>query len=172
MLLALLNNSWGGIGGKLGTTAFLAVAAASALALSMGAIGPGAPIDAYSPIERVGVLIAALLSPLVTQTLSFRYRLGVVLGSSLPSLLLAVLLTPPLAAAWLGGSFVGMTAPERLGAQPLPWLLAMGLLFATFSLCFQPGLGGIGGDLGATAAVSVFAVLGARALLPGLRRRR
>jgi hypothetical protein len=171
MLLALLSNSWGGIGGKLGTTAFLAVAAASALALSMGAIGPGAPQYAYSQAEGVVVLIAAVLSPLVTQTLSFRYRLGVVLGSSLPSLLLAVLLPPSLAAAWLGGSFVGMTSPERLGPQPPAVLVAMGLLFAMFSLCYQPGLGGIGGDLGATAAVSVFAVLGARALLSALRRR-
>ncbi|WP_254933644.1 hypothetical protein [Cyanobium sp. WAJ14-Wanaka] len=30
---------------------------------------------------------------------------------------------------------------------------------------FDPRLAGIGGDLGATAAVSVFAVLGARALV-------
>ena len=65
-----------------------------------------------------------------------------------------------------------MTSPDRLGPQPLPWLVAMGLLYTALSLCFNPGLLGIGGDLGAKAAVSVLAVLGARALLPGLRRRR
>jgi hypothetical protein len=172
MLLALFSNHWEGIGGKLGTTAFLGVAVTSALALGMGAIGPGDPVHAFSQTEQVGVLIATLLSPLVTQALSFRCRLGVVLGSSLPTLLLAALLPLPLASAWLGGSFVGMTAPERLRPHPMPWLVAMGLLYAALSLYFKPGLMGIGGDLGATAAVSVFAVLGARVLLRGLRRRR
>ena len=44
-------------------------------------------------------------------------------------------------------------------------LLAMGLLFALLSFSFAPRLAGIGGDLGATAAVSVFALLGARVLV-------
>ena len=44
-------------------------------------------------------------------------------------------------------------------------LLAMGLLFALLSFSFAPRLAGIGGDLGVTAAVSVFAVLGARVLV-------
>jgi len=59
-----------------------------------------------------------------------------------------------------------MTAPERIAPRPLPLLLAMGLVFALLDAAFEPRLAGIGGDLGATAAVSVFAVLGARALLP------
>ncbi len=98
-----------------------------------------------------------------------------VLGSALPSLLVALLLPllppslglapGPLAAMWLGASFVGMTAPERLAPRPVPLLLAMGLLFALLSFSFAPRLAGIGGDLGATAAVSVFAVLGARVLV-------
>ena len=58
-----------------------------------------------------------------------------------------------------------MTAPEQLAPRPVPLLLAMGLLFALLSLSFAPRLAGIGGDLGATAAVSVFAVLGARVLV-------
>ena len=41
----------------------------------------------------------------------------------------------------------------------------MGLLFALLSFSFAPRLAGIGGDLGLTAAVSVFAVLGARVLV-------
>ena len=55
-----------------------------------------------------------------------------------------------------------------LGAPLLP-LLAMGLLFGLFSLAVEPRLAGVGGDLGATAAVSVFAVLGAEALIAGGR---
>lgn len=78
---------------------------------------------------------------------------------------LAVLAPVPLAAVWLGASFVGMTAPDRLAAHPYPKLLVMGLLFGAFMLGFEPRLAWIGGDLGATAAVSVFAVLGAQALV-------
>ncbi|MBD2421907.1 hypothetical protein [Cyanobium sp. FACHB-13342] len=175
-VLTLLSNSWGGIGGKLGTTAFLSVFGICGLAWTFGALGAGAPLHAYSAAERLGVVIAAVASPLLTHWLSERCALGPIQGSALPSLLVGLLLpllaaplgiTPqPLAVVWLGSSFVGMTAHERLGRHPQAMLIAMGLLFALFSLSFEPRLAGIGGDLGATAAVSVFTVLGARRLLP------
>lgn len=175
LVLSVLSDSWSGIGGKLGTIAFLGGLGATGLALVSGAIGAGAPLHAFTGVERWLVLIASLLSPLLTHRLSYYWGFGVVLGSALPSLLVALLLAllppsselapGPLAAMWLGASFVGMTAPERLAPRPLPLLLAMGLLFALLSLSFAPRLAGIGGDLGATAAVSVFAVLGARVLV-------
>ena len=175
LVLSVLSDSWSGIGGKLGTIAFLGGLGATGLALVSGAIGAGAPLHAFTGVERWLVLIASLLSPLLTHRLSYYWGFGVVLGSALPSMLVALLLAQlppslelapgPLAAMWLGASFVGMTAPERLAPRPLPLLLAMGLLFALLSLSFAPRLAGIGGDLGATAAVSVFAVLGARVLV-------
>ena len=175
LVLSVLSDSWSGIGGKLGTIAFLGGLGATGLALVSGAIGAGAPLHAFTGVERWLVLIASLLSPLLTHRLSYYWGFGVVLGSALPSMLVALLLAllppslelapGPLAAMWLGASFVGMTAPERLAPRPLPLLLAMGLLFALLSLSFAPRLAGIGGDLGATAAVSVFAVLGARVLV-------
>jgi hypothetical protein len=181
LLLSVLANSWQGIGGKLGTIAFLAGLSTLAVATVSGANGPGAPLHTFTEAERGLVLILSLLSPLLTYALSHSLGFGVVLGSALPSLLVAIALSglpaslglasAPLAAAWLGASFVGMTAPERLGPHPLPLLLAMGLLFALLDLVFEPRLAGLGGDLGATAAVSVFAVLGARALLRGLGSR-
>ena len=174
-VLTLLSNSWGGIGGKLGTTAFLSVFGICGLAWAFGALGPGAPLHAFSAAERVGVVIAAVSSPLLTHWLSERCALGPIQGSALPSLLVGLLLPllaaplgispQPLALVWLGSSFVGMTAHARLGRHPQGVLMVMGLLFALFSLSFEPRLAGIGGDLGATAAVSVFAVLGARRLL-------
>jgi hypothetical protein len=179
LVLSVLSDSWNGIGGKLGTTAFLGVLGAMGLAMAAGAMGSGAPLHAFSAGERGLMLILSLLSPLVTHALSYRWGFGVVLGSALPSLGVALLLGTlpaalqlapvPLSAAWLGASFVGMTAPERIAPRPVPLLLAMGLLFALLDTAFEPRLAGIGGDLGATAAVSVFAVLGARALLPGPR---
>jgi hypothetical protein len=166
LLLELLQSSWAGIGGKLGSTAFLAVFVVCGLALALGLLGPGTRLHSYTTPERIGVLLVALLAPQITQRLSYGNGIGVVLGSALPSLLAGVLLAPPLAAVWLGGSFVGMTAPTRLQPHPPLLLLAMGVLFALFTLGFEPTLAGIGGDLGATAAMSVFAVLGLRRLLP------
>lgn len=163
LLLALLGNSWRGIGGKLGSTAFLGVVTICILAGAFGALGAGAHLHVFSAQERVLLFGFALLSPVITQALSFRWRLGVVLGSALPSLVVALLAPVPLAAVWLGASFVGMTAPDRLAPHPCRNLLAMGVLFGLFSLGFEPRLAGIGGDLGATAAVSVFAVLGTQA---------
>ena len=165
LLLALLGNSWRGIGGKLGSTAFLGVVTTCVLAGAFGALGAGAHLHVFSPQERVLLVGLALLSPLITHALSFRWHCGAVLGSALPSCVVALLAPVPLAAVWLGASFVGMTTPDRLAAHPYRSLLAMGLLFGLFSLGFEPRLAGIGGDLGATAAVSVFAVLGTQALL-------
>ena len=165
LLLVLLGNSWRGIGGKLGSTAFLGVVLTCLLASAFGALGSGAHLHTFSAQERVLLIGFAVLSPLLTHALSYRWGLGMVLGSALPSLGVALLAPQPLAAVWLGASFVGMTAPDRLAAHPFRSLLAMGLLFGLFSLGFEPRLAGIGGDLGTTAAVSVFAVLGAQALL-------
>lgn len=165
LLLALLGHSWRGIGGKLGSTAFLGVVTTCVLAGAFGAVGAGAHLHAFSAQERVLLFAFALLSPVITHALSFRWSLGVVLGSALPAAIVALLAPVPLAAVWLGGSFVGMTAPDRLAGHPYRSLVAMGVLFGLFSLGFEPRLAGIGGDLGATAAVSVFAVLGTKALL-------
>jgi hypothetical protein len=165
LLLSLLGHSWRGIGGKLGSTAFLGVVTTCLLASALGELGSGAHLHAFSAQERVLLFGFALVSPIITHVLAYRWKLGVVLGSALPSALVGLVAALPLAAAWLGASFVGMTAPDRLASHPYPKLLAMGLLFGLFSLGFEPGLAGIGGDLGATAAVSVFAVLGTKALL-------
>ena len=98
------------------------------LAVAAGAMGSGASLHPFTAVERSLVLILSLLSPLVTHALSYRLGLGVVLGSALPSMLVALLLAllppslelapGPLAAMWLGASFVGMTAPEQLAPRP------------------------------------------------------
>lgn len=172
LLLELLQSSWAGIGGKLGSAAFLAVLGACGVALALGRLGPGMRLHSYSPGERLAVVLVALLAPQITQRLSYGktggHGTGTVLGSALPSLLAGVMMPPQLAAVWMGGSFVGMSAPARLAPHPRLLLLAMGLLYALFSLGFEPTLAGIGGDLGATTAMAVFAVLGLRRLLAGL----
>lgn len=61
LLLAPLGNSWRGIGGKLGSTAFLGVGATGLLAGSFGAVGSGAHLHAFSAQERVGLMVFAVL---------------------------------------------------------------------------------------------------------------
>ena len=172
VVLELLQRSWGGIGGKLGSTAFLAVFGVVGLTAAVGAQGPGAHLHSYTDGERVALLLIALAGSQFTHWLSYARGFGAVLGSALPSVVAGVLLPAPLAAAWMGASFVGMTAPARLTPAPGMVLLAMGLLFGLFSLGFEPSLAGIGGDLGATAAMSVFAVLGLRRIWQMQRLRR
>jgi len=166
LLLELLQGSWAGIGGKLGSTAFLGVLGVCGMAFALDRLGPGAQLHSYSQAERAAVLLLALLAPATTQWLSYggngRQGTGVVLGSAAPSLAAGLLLPPALASVWLGGSFVGMTAPARLEPHPYRQLLLMGLVFGLFSLGFEPTLAGVGGELGATAAMAVFAVLGLR----------
>ena len=169
LLLELLRHSWIGIGGKLGSTAFVAVIGVVGLAMACGAIGPGAQPYALKGAEFLFVVLIALLSPQITYQLSERWRLGPVLGSAIPGLVAALVLPPLLAGPWLGASFVGMTSPNRLTPHPIAMLLAMGLLFGLLFAGFEPSHKGIGGDLGATAAVSVFAVLGLQALLRRLQ---
>jgi hypothetical protein len=95
--------------------------------------------------------------------------LGPVLGSALPSAVVAITLpwlshwvpfgTDPVATAWFGASFVGMTSPHRIAMRY--WMLPiMGLLFGILWIGFKPLLVGIGGDLGATATVAVLGVIG------------
>ena len=176
---SLLRNNWIGIGGKMGTMSFFAVFIAIGLAILFGRAAPGVRPDALPPLGMLMILLASILAPFLTQWLAYGRRWGVVLGSALPSasvaLVLLFLVHPfsgfydRIAATWMGASFVGMT---NLNNQELPaWTLVfMGLCFGSLTLCFEPALLGIGGDLGATAAISVFSVLGIRLLHRGLVR--
>ena len=62
-------------------------------------------------------------------------------------------------AAAFGASFVGMTAPIR-ARWGLASIALMCLAFTVLTLNFRSHLAGLGGDLGATAASAVIAVLG------------
>jgi hypothetical protein len=102
-LLELLRHSWSGIGGKLGTTAFVAVIGVVGLATVCGAISPGAHRYAFKAAEPLVLVGIALHSPQITYQLSDRCRLGPVVGSAIPSLVAALVLPASLAGPWLGG---------------------------------------------------------------------
>ena len=176
---SLFRHSWIGIGGKMGTMAFFAVFVAIGLAIVFGRAAPGVRPNALPSLETPMILVASVLSPFLTHWLAYRRQWGVVLASALPSasvaLILLFLIHPfydfsgRVEAAWMGASFVGMT---NLNTRELPaWTLGvMGLCFGLLTLCFEPSLVGVGGDLGVTAAVSAFSVLGIRLIHRGLVR--
>ena len=159
-----------GIGGKMGSTAFAGAMVTILLARVATMAGPGPKIIALDSAGKLAVLIASLCAPSISYGLAQNWGLGPILGSALPSAVAALALhsqghsipfaVGPVAAAWFGGSFIGMTLPHRIGTRP--WMLPiMGLLFGWLWISFKPPLVGIGGGLGATAAVSVLAVVGA-----------
>ena len=123
-------------------------------------------LDGSLQLAIVGV---AVVSVCVTYWLSEHRKLGAVCASAVPTTLLVFgtkllvvswqLKTMPLAAAWLGASFAGMTSAERLAGRH--WMLPlMGLIFGFLLVGSGPAVYGFGGVLGATALVAVLAGLG------------
>ncbi len=174
---SIARDAWAGIGGRMGTVAFAGVAMTSLLAWAFGMHAEPLHRPAYAWHEMLAIIVACIASAVLTHALAYRWKLGPVLGSAAPVAAVVVLTWPlrstlgvhvvpveALSAAWLGASFVGMTAPARLNGRR--WMLPlMALAFAYLLLAFQARLAGMGGDLGATAATAVIAVIGAASLL-------
>lgn len=169
VLYSWARHFWVGIGGKLGTIAFAGTALTVLVARLAGwnHAGPAAaPVDGPMlwAVFGVGVVAAPL-----TFVLAEPCKLGAVCASAVPSAVLALginlLSTPwqmkmmPLATAWFGASFAGMTSMERLAGRY--WMLPLlGLIFAFLFVGSGPRVHGFGGLLGTTALVSVLAGLG------------
>ena len=174
LFMSTLRRSWTGVGGKLGLLGFAAVFLTTQAAHLLGNAGPGAsPVSLsheHIPVFcAVGALAAVITGQLVSRGWS------PVLASALPTLLFrlglvaagqgALELPDPIAFAWIGGSFVGMTSRER--QQGRRWFLPLaGLLFGILEFGFRPVFAGMGGTFGATAVVADLAVIGLLASWP------
>lgn len=167
-----------GVGGKLGFLAFTSVLLTASLVRYWGGIGPGATLIPPDSTTRIAILLAALCSAPITYWLSHYRGCGAVLGSALPSAVVALAMpflgpwchfaATPVAAAWFGASFAGMTSPHRIEMRH--WLLPVkGLLFGILWIGFEQPLAGMGGILGATALVAVHVAQGSTRI-PGLAR--
>lgn len=169
ILYSLARHFWVGIGGKLGTIAF----AGTALTVMAARLTGWSHADpAASPIDGLwlwAVFGVAIVAAIVTFWLSEPCKFGAVCASAVPSAILALginLLSPawqvkmlPLATAWFGASFAGMTSMERLAGRY--WMLPLlGLIFGVLFAGSGPRVHGFGGLLGITALVSVMAALG------------
>lgn len=153
---------WPGLGGRMG----LACLIGNSLALMIFDLvnGYSPPLLGFQVMGwTIGFLIpTAVLGALVTRLLAARPGWNPVLASAAPALLftgtLSLLDAPgegPLSSAWFGGSFVGMTAPSRLGS--LSWVGLAAALYGASLLHLQRPLIGHGGLLGTTALISVLA---------------
>lgn len=155
---------WAGLGGKMGFTGLIG----NSLALVVFDF-----VNGYTPpllrFQVTGwtvdfLIPTAVMAALTTRLLAARPGWNPVLASAAPSLLftgtLSLLQVPgegPLSAAWFGGSFVGMTAPNRLPS--LPWVALAATFYGAALLHLQRPLIGHGGLLGTTALISVLAAL-------------
>jgi hypothetical protein len=169
IIYSLARHFWVGIGGKLGTIAFAGTALTVMAARLTGwnhADPAASPIDGLWLWAVFGVAIVAAIA---TFWLSEPCKFGAVCASAVPSAILALginLLSPawqvkmlPLATAWFGASFAGMTSMERLAGRY--WMLPLlGLIFGVLFAGSGPRVHGFGGLLGITALVSVMAALG------------
>ncbi|SIR67351.1 hypothetical protein [Natronorubrum thiooxidans] len=159
--------TFGGVGGKLGTLAFFGCLTAAAF-VGIDFAPAGTPqwnlVSLVVPVAAAGATATAVSS--------VRLEWGPVVGSAVVGVVAGVAF--PLALPELGGtlaavafcaSFVGMSNPKRLSLGSV--VLAGGLCGLVF-LAVTPSFPGAGGKLGTTAFVSCIAVLGGRELYDGV----
>ena len=152
-------NSYHGIGGKLGTIAFIgsvATAAAFGLPFSSSPLPP--PNIVWS------IIILSALAALLAWALGNQQKIGAVIGSALVGLaggLILPRLFPAygelLAVAVFCASFTGMASKERFSAALVS---IAGLLTGIIFILSSPVFGGAGGKLGMIAFSASLATLG------------
>ena len=185
LLVSVLRATWDGVGGKLGLLAFGGVYVTALAARALGTIGSGAPVLELDRADRLAIVVVPMVAATVTWLLRHR-GLSPVLASAAPTAIftLAVQLinhrepfgyqmvfsVTPLCVAWFGGSFIGMTAPGRVGGRLWPLLIAA-MLFGVLQIGFKPKIAGFGGDFGASAVVAVLAAIGLVELVRIIRSR-
>ncbi len=162
MLFSISEDVLSGMGGKLGTIAFVG-------ALLAGLSFRRQFVILSIPSSEVAwrIVLAAIAATILTFWLSTNRKLGPVRASSLVGLLgglLAPAIFPQvgesLAVVVICASFTGMSSPERM---PFLWMvLAAGLLTGIIFLYSFSIFGGAGGKLGTIAFGASLAVWGAR----------
>jgi hypothetical protein len=171
LLWSVVRDAWIGVGGKMGVVAFTGTGLATVVAILMGNGGMAAPVDMFAAWDLPLMGAIAVIAVALTHLLAYRLRWGPVLASGVTTTAFLLLLLPlqsamvgpsiALGATWLGASFVGMTAPVHLRGKRWP-LVGMALTFTVLLSLFQDTISGLGGDVGATAASAVIAVIGAQ----------
>lgn len=156
--------SFGGVGGKLGTLALFGCATTAAL-VGLDFTDAGAPEWSLVSV----VVPVAVVAAVATVVLSVRLEWGAVVGSGLVGVVAGVAF--PLAFPDLGttlatvafcASFVGMSSTDRL--EHASHVALAGALCGLVFLAVTPAFAGAGGKLGTTAFVSCIGLIGAKEL--------
>ncbi|WP_436345790.1 hypothetical protein [Natronorubrum sp. FCH18a] len=157
---AATTESFGGVGGKLGTLALFGCLTTAAV-VGLEFTGASAPRWGLASV----VVPVAIVAAVATAVLSVRLELGAVIGSGLVGLVAGVAfplavpeLGATLAAAAFCASFVGMSSTERLAG--VPHVAVAGGLSGLVFLAVAPAFDGAGGKLGTVAFVSCIGLIG------------
>jgi len=159
-----------GVGGKLGTIAFV-----GALFTSLIWNTPFSSSPDFSTLELFALIGVGVFAAVSTRIISIRFKTSVVFASAIVGVVLAVIfdylpfgLSPYLAICGFGASFVGMSNQSQIKS---PLLIGFGgLIFSVLYASGIPILGGAGGKLGTTAFIASLAVMGILYLIPNKAR--
>lgn len=161
-LYALSENSYQGIGGKLGTIAFFGTCAASMLL--------NRPLRTVGSAEEemlLALFIWTMIAGLVTFLVKEYGKLSAVMASSIVGLCLGLVLPrlypqmgSELSVAAFCATFTGMTSSNRIGGWP--GIIIASMLTGTLFVIVYPLFDGSGGKLGTIAFVSSLTVAGMR----------
>jgi hypothetical protein len=177
-LWSMSRHAWVGIGGKIGAMAIIGSYIARTtyrLADHHSSAPKPSDLNQYIPL----LLGLAIVSSLITFYLNNNRRMGPVLASSTVTLIASFIIfvidakNNPHATACIaivfGSSFVGMTQSERL-LRPFIAIPVASIIYYFLASHVGAYFAGLGGELGITALVAVFATRGAEALDKTLRR--
>lgn len=160
-----------GVGARMGTAGFIAGSAIYLLADALGAERPAIIPPPSQGVPHWGIVPIGMAGALITWILVNRAGTPFVLASGATSVLVTagtfLFLDPRLATvlgvAWMGGTFVGGSASNRLPTAF--WIGVAALLYGGLMLHFEGPLDGHAGIIGATGTIACLATVGIEWLL-------
>jgi hypothetical protein len=159
ILFVFFQKSFKGLGGKLGTTAFISTILVSLLFQRDFLI-------VTNDLNFIRLIIISLLGALVSYAIQHYLKQSPVLASSLPSLIYALIVIYLIedyitcTVVFFSASFIGMSSKERL--PNIIYVIIAGFIHAFLFHFYFEHFNGLGGKLGLMALTSVVMTLGIR----------
>lgn len=162
LLYILLKPLFVGVGGKLGTIAFIST-------VGMAILLNKETLMVSNEIDPIRLILVSVLGVTIPFYLFDKLNLSQVLTSSLPSLIYAIILIyvikqyQPCAIVFFSASFIGMSSKSRL--NHISWVILSGLVHAFLFYVYFEHYNGLGGKLGLMALTSVVIVVGIKKMI-------
>ena len=166
-----------GVGGRLGLVAFMASSSVYWFGTALGGVHDVVLLPEFHGLAQGAVVPIGAVAATVTWVLIQRRGWDFALASGLTSLLVCggVYLSsmgdlaPVFAAAWFGGTMVGISAPAQLPGAV--WIGFAGMLYGAHLLPFPDPIAGHVGVLGVLAVIAVLVVMGVLRVAGGIAAR-